>query len=73
VSNARARGLLGAIDLPTGSVRDDVVTSLRSTEQVLALACGERTLRVRPALSITEAEIDYGCDAIGRVLRKLAS
>jgi L-lysine 6-transaminase len=73
VSNARARGLLAAIDLPTGAVRDDVVTSLRSTEHVLALSCGERTLRVRPALSVTEAEIEQGCDAIGRVLRKLAS
>jgi L-lysine 6-transaminase len=49
------------------------VSSLRSDEHVLALSCGERTLRVRPALSVTEPEIDHGCDAVGRVLRKLAS
>jgi L-lysine 6-transaminase len=73
VSNARARGLLAAIDLRTGAMRDDVVSSLRSDEHVLALSCGERTLRVRPALSVTEPEIDHGCDAVGRVLRKLAS
>jgi L-lysine 6-transaminase len=71
VSNARGRGLLAAIDLPSAEVRNDVLTSLRSTEHVLALSCGERTLRFRPALSITTQEIDHGCDALGRVLRKL--
>jgi len=71
VSNARGRGLLAAIDLPSGDVRDSVLTTLRTTEHVIALPCGERTLRVRPALSITTDEIDQGCDALGRVLRKL--
>jgi L-lysine 6-transaminase len=71
VSNARARGLLAAFDLPTGAVRDEVLTLLRSSEHVIALACGDRTLRVRPALSVTSEEIDHGCDALGRVLRKL--
>lgn len=71
VSNARGRGLLAAIDLPSGDVRDNVLTTLRTTEHVIALACGERTLRVRPALSITTGEVDQGCDALGRVLRKL--
>ena len=71
VSNPRGRGLLAAIDLPSAEVREDVLTSLRSGEHVLALGCGERTLRLRPALSITMEEIDHGCDALDRVLRKL--
>jgi L-lysine 6-transaminase len=69
VSNARGRGLLAAIDLPSTETRNDVLTALRTSEHVIALACGERTLRVRPALSITSEEIDLGCDAFGRVLR----
>jgi L-lysine 6-transaminase len=73
VSNPRGRGLLAAIDLPSPEIRNDVLTSLRTTEHVIALACGDNTLRVRPAMSITIEEIDQGCDALGRVLRKLDS
>ncbi|MGC9961368.1 MAG: L-lysine 6-transaminase [Acidimicrobiales bacterium] len=71
VSNARGRGLLAAVDLPSAATRNDVLTALRTSEHVIALACGERTLRVRPALSITTEEIDLGCDALGRVLRQV--
>ena len=71
LSNPRARGLLAAVDLPSGALRNEALTSLRVNEHVIALACGERTLRVRPALSVSAAEIDHGCDALGRVVRKL--
>ena len=71
VTNPRGRGLLAAVDLPSGAVRDELLTSLRVNEHVLALACGERTLRFRPALSVTAAEIDDGCDALARVVQKL--
>jgi L-lysine 6-transaminase len=73
VSNPRARGLLAAVDLPSAAAREEVLTSLRATEHVIALSCGERTLRMRPALSVTVEEIDHGCDALARVLRKLES
>jgi L-lysine 6-transaminase len=71
VTNPRSRGLLAAIDLPSAAVRDEVLTSLRTDEHVLALSCGERTLRVRPALAVTASEIDHGCDALARVVQKL--
>lgn len=71
VTNARGRGLLCAIDLTTGALRDEVLTSLRSTERVIALACGERSLRFRPSLAATIDEVDLGCDALSRVLQKV--
>jgi L-lysine 6-transaminase len=71
VTNPRARGLLAAVDLPSGAVRDELLTSLRVSEHVLTLACGERTLRFRPALSVTAADVDHGCDALARVVQKL--
>ncbi len=70
-TNPRGRGLLAAVDLPSGELRDEVVTTLRADEHVLALGCGERTLRVRPNLAVTRQEIDRGCDAISRVLGKV--
>ncbi|MGH9296590.1 MAG: L-lysine 6-transaminase, partial [Acidimicrobiales bacterium] len=68
LSNARGRGLLAAADLPDGEARDGVLAALRTEEHVIALACGDRTIRFRPALSVTIEEIDAGCDALGRVL-----
>src|SRR5271165_3363077 len=66
VSNARGRGFIAAIDLETAELRDAVVARLRRSEHVLALGCGERSLRFRPALSMTSDEVDLGCDALER-------
>ncbi len=70
VSNARGRGLLAAVDLPTSGVRDDVLTSLRVDEHVLALPCGDVSLRFRPSLAVSAGEVDLACDALERVLQK---
>jgi L-lysine 6-transaminase len=71
--NDRGRGLLCAVDLPDRQLRDKVVDSLREEERVLVLTCGERSVRFRPALSITREEIDAGCDALERVLSGLSA
>jgi L-lysine 6-transaminase len=70
VSNVRGRGLMCAIDLPDGAVRDQVIAGLRD-EQVLALPCGELSVRFRPALSVTEDELGIGMAALHRVLSKV--
>ena len=70
--NARGRGFIAAIDLASRELRDATLSALRSEEHVLALACGERSLRMRPALSMTEEEADLGCDALQRVVGRLA-
>ncbi|MGD0285163.1 MAG: L-lysine 6-transaminase [Acidimicrobiales bacterium] len=71
VSNARGRGVVAAIDLATRELRSSVLTTLWGEEHVVAFGCGERTLRLRPALSMTADEVDAGCDAMNRVLGRL--
>ncbi len=73
VSNARGRGLLCAIDLPDPATRTEVLTMLRDDEHVLALACGDRSIRLRPALSVTQEELQVGLDALGKVLGRLGA
>jgi L-lysine 6-transaminase len=73
VWNARGRGLLVALDASSGAKRDEIIGSMREDEHVIVLACGERSIRFRPALSVTNDEIDHGCDALSRVLGRSAS
>ena len=70
-SNSRGRGLMCAIDMPDSAVRDEVVRRLRTEEQVIALPCGERAVRFRPALSITRDELGVALRALDRVLAGL--
>ena len=37
------------------------------------LACGERTIRFRPALNVTEDELQVGVRALDTVLQQLAA
>ncbi len=73
VTNARGRGLLAAFDLPDAATRDRVLEELRTAEHVLALACGDCSIRFRPALSVTLEEVERGCEALERVLRAQAA
>lgn len=66
--NARGRGLMCAFDLPSTALRDEVVTRMREREQVLVLPSGERSVRVRPALSIQQDELAHALAALDRVL-----
>jgi L-lysine 6-transaminase len=70
-SNVRGRGLMCAFDLPDARVRD-VAQRLLQEEHVLALPCGERSIRFRPALDITEPELEFGLAALNRTLTTLA-
>jgi L-lysine 6-transaminase len=66
ISNVRGRGLFVAFDLPSRELRNTVITHLRKVERVIVLPCGERSVRLRPALSVTPEEIDEAVGAIGR-------
>ena len=72
VTEVRGRGLMCAFDLPTPEVRDALVETLRVDEAVLLLGCGTRSVRFRPALVISEAELDAGVAGIDRALTRLA-
>jgi L-lysine 6-transaminase len=67
MTNIRGRGLMCAFDLPTRAARDDAIERLRD-EHVLALGCGERSIRFRPALNVTSAELSVGLAALDRAL-----
>jgi L-lysine 6-transaminase len=68
LSNVRGRGLLVAFDLPESDTRDTVLRRLREDEHVLALSSGERSIRFRPALSVTAEELELAAAAVRRVL-----
>ncbi|MFE3256166.1 L-lysine 6-transaminase [Nocardia sp. NPDC059091] len=68
VTDPRGRGLMCAITLATPELRSEVVKRLREQEHVLILGTGERGIRFRPPLTVTEAELDEAVDALGRVL-----
>jgi len=72
VTNVRGRGLMCAIDLPDPEVRGQVVAALREAS-VLVLACGERTIRFRPALNVTTDELRAGAGALDTVLAQLSA
>jgi L-lysine 6-transaminase len=71
VDNVRGRGLLIAFDLPDRQTRDIVLSRLRDDERVLALSSGERAIRFRPALSVTDDELALAAAALGRVLARV--
>ena len=72
VSDVRGRGLMRAFSLPTGRLRDAVLTALRTDEHVLLLGCGSRSVRFRPALTVAVPELEAGVAALDRVLSRLA-
>src|SRR5437868_1955730 len=71
VSNVRGRGFMCAFDLPNAEVRSETIQRLRDDEQVLVLPCGERSIRLRPALNVTEDELEQGLSAIARVVQEV--
>jgi L-lysine 6-transaminase len=68
VSNPRGRGLFLAVDLPTRASRDAVVHALLEREHVIVLPCGDRSVRFRPALSVSNDEIDEAVAALERAV-----
>lgn len=71
VSDPRGRGLMCAITVPSAELRDEIVAELRSAEKVLILGTGDSGIRFRPALTVSEAELDEAVTALGRVLARL--
>ncbi len=72
LSNARGRGLMCAIDLPDGAVRDQVTDVVYELGMML-LACGTRSVRFRPPLDITVAEIDEALGLFERAVERVVA
>jgi L-lysine 6-transaminase len=73
ISNVRGRGLFVAFDLETREQRDAAVTDLHKAERVIVLPCGDRSIRFRPALSVSQDEIDDAIGATRRSVLRVAS
>jgi L-lysine 6-transaminase len=71
ITNARGRGLLCAVDLPTTAERDAVVRKMREHEHVIVLPCGDTSVRFRPSLVVSVDEVDEAVNALGRVVGSL--
>jgi L-lysine 6-transaminase len=71
VSNVRGRGLMCALDLPDRETRDTAL-KLLGEQRVIMLPCGEHSIRFRPALDVTETDLEFGLNALDRVLAALA-
>ncbi len=70
LSNARGRGLLCAIDLDSAQNRDQL-KSKAYEEGLILIGCGDRSIRFRPPLSISTAEIDEGISIIRHALKEI--
>ncbi|MGW6730964.1 L-lysine 6-transaminase [Nocardia sp. NPDC055029] len=70
VSEPRGRGLMCAITLASHDLRDRVVTAMRERQHVLLLGTGERGIRFRPPLTVTEEELGQVADAFDAVLTR---
>jgi len=57
ISNVRGRGLMCAFDLPTTLQRDQVNKNAYKNGMII-IGCGNKSIRCRPRLNITEDEID---------------
>jgi L-lysine 6-transaminase len=68
ISAARGRGLLLAFDLPNSETREEFWKGLFDFG-VLALRCGENSMRFRPTLNITADVIDEAMDLMRKFCR----
>ena len=67
LSNARGRGLMCAIDFPDTDTRNRVADKAYDLG-LMILGCGHRSLRFRPPLDITRAEIDEALELLARAM-----
>ena len=67
ITAVRGKGLLCAFDLPTDKDRDALVAKAME-EKMLILGCGERSIRFRPHLTASKAEIDKAIAIVDKLL-----
>ena len=70
-TNARGRGLMCAIDISSGELRDELL-KLCYQNGLIMIGCGKSSIRFRPALTITKDEIDEGLDILEREIPSVA-
>ncbi|NBB74677.1 MAG: L-lysine 6-transaminase [Bacteroidetes bacterium] len=71
ITNVRGRGLMCAFDLPTPHLRDRL-KERTFDEGAIVLGCGDRSIRFRSPLTITEDDVDEGVACIRRAASTVA-
>lgn len=69
ISNVRGRGLLIAFDCETPSARNHLIKHLYHNHMIV-LACGEKSVRLRPSLTLTQADAETGLDILAKSIRQ---
>jgi len=72
ISNVRGLGLMCSFDLPDGDLRDKF-RKMSYENKLLILGCGEKSIRFRPPLNITDDELEEGLQIIEKVLKLMSS
>ena len=72
VSNVRGQGLFCAFDLPSGTEREAVLQALYDNGAIL-LGSGDRSIRLRPHLTVSRDEIDLFHDLAVKSVRSCLS
>ena len=67
VTNSRGKGLMCAFDLPSPEVRSKFLSKVKENG-VLIVGCGVRSVRFRPPLNLTRADVDEGLAIIDKTL-----
>jgi L-lysine 6-transaminase len=70
VLDPRGRGLMCAFSLPTTADRDELLRQLWR-RQVIVLPCGNDSVRFRPALTVSHADIDEAVAAVRGALSEI--
>jgi L-lysine 6-transaminase len=70
VSNVRGKGLFCAFDIINADKRKSLVDECFKNE-LLILPCGERTVRFRPPLNLTESMLNEGLEIISNAINTL--
>ncbi|MBI2430157.1 MAG: L-lysine 6-transaminase [Ignavibacteriales bacterium] len=71
VSNPRGRGLMSAFDLDTAQNRNQLISKAYE-EGLILIGCGDRSIRFRPPLTITQDELAEGLGTIKNALKELS-
>ncbi|MEW6035288.1 MAG: aminotransferase class III-fold pyridoxal phosphate-dependent enzyme [Candidatus Micrarchaeota archaeon] len=72
VSGQRGLGLMLAFDLPTQSVRDNLIAEC-AKRGLLILGCGTRSIRLAPPYVVEKEDADLGLETIEAALKRISS
>lgn len=73
ITHVRGLGGLIALDVPSVEIRNQIIKTAMEQERLLILPSGKRSVRLRPALSVTPEEAADGLNRIDKTLWRIFS